>query len=167
MTRTPSTVKTHFSMPEALKRFDTFVPHRPDGECWLWTGAPDKDGYGVFSFMGGRIKAHRFAYQRWVGTIPKGLLVRHLVCDNPTCVNPVHLAPGTTQDNANDRERKCRGVVTRGVDLPQSKLIESDVVEIRQIYRHRIMTQQELADTYGVSRSNIHMVVNRKSWRHI
>lgn len=70
-----------------------------------------KDGYGKFATGGSRaqkhLRAHRFSYETYIGPIPDGLLIMHK-CDTPACVNPDHLAVGTTQDNVNDRMAKSR-----------------------------------------------------------
>lgn len=64
------------------------------GDCWLWTGAVQSRGYGNF-----RSKlAHRVAYEKYVGEIPKGLTLDHL-CRNRLCVNPDHLEPVTQYRN--------------------------------------------------------------------
>lgn len=42
--------------------------------------------------------AHRFAYERFVGTIPAGLQIDHL-CRTRLCVNPAHLEPVTNREN--------------------------------------------------------------------
>ena len=69
------------------------------GDCWLWTGATDHDGYGAFALKGHRkAKAHRFAYEELVGPIPVGLVLDHL-CRNKPCVNPSHLEPVTIREN--------------------------------------------------------------------
>ena len=72
--------------------------------CWLWQGAGDRTGHGQF-FLRRRengsqewVYAHRFAYERLVGLIPDGLVVDHQ-CNNPPCVNPVHLKPMTNVEN--------------------------------------------------------------------
>ena len=58
------------------------------GDCWLWTAALDRDGYG--RCRSGR--AHRWAYEAMVGPIPDGLVIDHL-CRVRACVNPSHLDP--------------------------------------------------------------------------
>ena len=52
-------------------------------------------------FGGTSTRAHRIAWQIAYGPIPAGLLVLH-TCDNPGCVNPVHLYIGTQKDNMRD-----------------------------------------------------------------
>lgn len=78
------------------------------GECWLWTGSVDKDGYGRVRFGGRRELAHRVAWTLEHGPIPDGMEVRHLVCDNPPCCRPEHLALGTHSDNMRDAAAKGR-----------------------------------------------------------
>ena len=70
--------------------------------CWLWTGAKDKDGYGVFSLGKKAQRAHRVAYKHWKGAIPQGHVIRH-TCTN-LCVNPAHLLTGTQQQNMDDKK---------------------------------------------------------------
>lgn len=75
------------------------------GDCWLWTGALDRNGYGRIS-TGGRgdpiAFVHRVAYELIVGPIPDGLVIDHL-CRNRACCNPDHMEPVT------DAENKRRG----------------------------------------------------------
>lgn len=46
--------------------------------------------------------AHRVAYAEAVGEIPDGLDILHK-CDNPACINPLHLYAGTHTRNMRDR----------------------------------------------------------------
>lgn len=85
---------------ETMRNFWTKVDM--SGECWLWTAAKERSGYGLWSppkATGLRMSvAHRFAYMHKVGPIPKGLDLDHL-CKNKSCVNPGHLEPVTHQEN--------------------------------------------------------------------
>ncbi len=78
--------------------------------CWEWTGAKTHFGYGKMMIAGKVVRAHRVSYELHVGAIPSELLIRHR-CDNPACVNPDHLEPGTQADNIQDMmERGRHGV---------------------------------------------------------
>lgn len=76
--------------------------------CWTYLGGRDKDGYGIISIANRSRRAHRVAFEVWIGKIPDSLCVLHS-CDNPPCVNPAHLFLGTDLDNARDRDAKGRG----------------------------------------------------------
>lgn len=95
-------------------RFESKVDRSNADGCWIWTGAPDKDGYGFLMVRPGDgkvsvVKAHRMAYEREYGPIPSGLCVLHR-CDNPACVRPSHLFLGTQLDNLADMRAKGRAV---------------------------------------------------------
>lgn len=68
------------------------------GDCWLWTGATARNGYGVFGVGEGTVLAHRYAYEDQVALIPVGLEIDHL-CRVRNCVNPQHLEPVTSAEN--------------------------------------------------------------------
>ena len=67
----------------------------------------DAAGYGTFGFDGKVRKAHRVAYILTFGEIPEGHHILHS-CDNPACVNPAHLRPGTRADNMQDALKRGR-----------------------------------------------------------
>src|ERR1035437_1111838 len=95
-------------------RFWSHVDKNGANGCHIWTGAKDGKGYGVF-FADGCCKAHRWAYQKLYGPIPKGLHVLHH-CDNPSCINIKHLFLGTQLDNVKDMIAKGRDNHARGDD---------------------------------------------------
>lgn len=66
--------------------------------CWLWRGATNRHGYGIFGVLGRSRMAHRIAYELSVGPIPEGLTIDHL-CRNHACVRPGHLEPVTNKEN--------------------------------------------------------------------
>lgn len=130
----------------AVIRFLAKVRTGPYSQCWEWTGSHTvKDGepwYGTFRGDDSvHIAAHRFAYQLWKGPLIDGLVVMH-DCDNPLCVNPMHLSQGTQKQNIEDAGRRGR---RRRVDDKTIEAIRSD--------RNGGMKLHEVAEKYGVSES--------------
>lgn len=78
-------------------RFDASYVVLPDA-CWYWVGFRSRAGYGILYWQGKTSFAHRYAYLRFVGPIPKGLELDHL-CRVPACVNWRHLEAVTHKEN--------------------------------------------------------------------
>lgn len=100
-------------MPKATTppevRFFRFVVE--SGDCWIWTAARDKNGYGLFKGSDNRMRrAHRWCYEYLRDEIPTGLMLDHL-CRNHSCVNPWHLEPVTNAENV---RRGARGELHPG-----------------------------------------------------
>lgn len=134
-------------------------------DCWTIDTHNNGNGYRRFEIKidGKRIKyyMHIESYKVHKGEIPEGLYVRHVVCNNPACFNPEHLEVGTQKDNMQDAVKADRQA--KGTKIPQSKLNEKKVLEIRKLYTEG-MKQKELAKMYGVNSTNISYVVNKKTW---
>jgi hypothetical protein len=130
------------------------------GECWEWTGARDKDGYGAFNYAGKTHRAPTVALEIDGRPVQPGMYACHR-CDNPCCVNPAHLYPGTPTQNMEDA--RARGRTKRGESQHMARLKEADVQHIRSCDD----SPRVLAELYGVSRSNITMVRLRRTWRHV
>ena len=139
---------------------------KSDG-CWEWGAGKVLDGYGHFSIAGVAQRAHRVAYQLYVGEIPEGMCVCHH-CDNPGCVNPSHLFLGTTADNMRDRENKGRGIrpMNTGEKHGHSKLTEAQVIEIRAKHSSGARVV-DLAKEFGVAHQTISKIVHRRTWTRI
>lgn len=87
--------------------FEQFFVRAGMEDCWHWTGAGARSGYGRFRIARKSKLAHRMAYELYVGNIPIGMQVCHK-CDHPTCVNPSHLFLGTQKTNIADAIAKQR-----------------------------------------------------------
>jgi hypothetical protein len=134
--------------------------------CWLWTGTPANDfGHGKLWVDGKFIGAHVFAYRLLVGCVQDGLQVLH-TCDVPNCVRPDHLYAGTQADNMADKMRRGRHNPTTGEKHGQAILHEEQVLEILQEYATG-SRQTFLAEKYGVARTTIQAIVERRSWKHL
>jgi hypothetical protein len=105
------------------QRFWPKVDKRGPDECWLWKAKRTKGGAGyglIYSGVGTvMIYAHRVSWELANGCpVPEGLLVCHS-CDNPGCVNPAHLWPGTQSENLMDMVAKGRSHQKRKTHCPQ------------------------------------------------
>jgi hypothetical protein len=173
-----------------LKRF--FQNVRKVGGCWVWVGSVTSGGYGQFRFRGKMRKSHRFLYEFMTGKRLGFLLACH-TCDNPPCVRPDHIFPGTHWDNMRDMvakgrqsklygnsngmrkhpERIQRGdrhysrrlpeLVLRGTSNGRACLSEGTIRNIRRLYQQGF-TQYELAKIYRVSQPTIHRLLVGKTY---
>ena len=134
-----------------------------DSGCWLWLAARN-DRYGFIVVDGKNMLAHRFSYELHCEAIPANNQVLHR-CDNGFCVNPKHLFLGTQQDNMTDKVNKNRQA--KGSNNGNSKLIDNDVLKIRQLLSENKYTQKEIADMFGVDPTTITNIKLRRQWRHI
>lgn len=115
------------------------------GECWEWTKATNMGGYGLFSYQGKTRLAHRLAWFFAYGEVLSSeVLLRH-VCDNPRCVRPTHLIPGTNADNAQDKRDRDRFPKT------QKRLPLDERSAMIEIYQAGRATQRTLAEAFGIS----------------
>lgn len=144
----------------------TEVLRRPElGPCWEWSGSRHGSGYGSVS-VGDSKKNHasRVAHLAWVGPLSDKQFACHH-CDNPPCINPAHLFAGTPKENSEDCAEKDRNA--HGERQGSHKLTEDDVRAIRSAYATGQFSLRELAGQYGVSTSNVGLLVRRKIWARV
>jgi hypothetical protein len=131
------------------------------GECWVWTAAKDRRGYGKIGDDGATKIAPRVAWEIEHGASPGDRCVLHH-CDNPGCVRPSHLFLGTAADNAADKVAKGRqstkatglGWHCMGERNPLARHSDDDVREARRL-REAGARITDLAARYGVHRTTI------------
>jgi predicted XRE-type DNA-binding protein len=153
-----------------MKAEDVLNNYTVVGECWEWKSALDSRGYGRVWFDGKVQKAHRVVYELVIGPIPEGegphgTCVCH-ACDNPKCIRPDHLFLGSNADNMRDRDEKGRAANQKGESNGNSKLTADQVSEIRRLYADGL-TQQAIADRFGIGQQQVSRVVNGKRWTHL
>jgi len=151
--------------PKIIKRFLSKI--KKDGQCIIWTGNTDSYGYGLMRIGKGREKAHRLSFKIHNGEIPKNMCVCH-ACDNPLCVNPLHLWLGTQSENLKDMKSKGRasGFKGKGESRYQSRLKENDILQIKGL-SFEGLNRSSIARIFGVAPGTISAVVRNKTWTHV
>ncbi len=146
---------------EIKRFFDKFT--QPESGCWLWLGekATKQRGpaYGRFAIYHSNHRivfyAHRLAYLFHYGTLPESLICHR--CDNPPCVRPDHLFPGTHMENMSDmvaKGRAPRPPVYRGEDHHKATLTSEQVKAVLALLATGT-PQRVIANEFGVSQSTI------------
>lgn len=161
-----------------MKRFwnkvnkDGPIPqHAPElGACWVWMGATDRCGYGLFfthkiNGLSQYKKAHRIAFENFSGHRPINKVLHR--CDNPPCIRPSHLFDGTQAENVRDMMTKGRAVYAKGSDIGNSKLLEKDVLLLRKSMPFKYGDVLKFSRLLGVSKQTIMSAARGRTWKHI
>lgn len=126
-------------------------------QCLIWPFSLDGPGYGQMIVGGRKVRASRYVCERAHGKCPTGKECAHS-CGVRVCVNKRHLRWATRSENMADKI--IHGTVNRGCRNGQCKLSKSEVTAIRRAKG----TLDVLAARFGVSRSHIGAIKNRKKW---
>ena len=144
--------------------FDAFLGPPTATGCREWQGYVQRSrGYGAFNVGRRHWLAHRFAWERANGPIPKGLYVLHS-CDNRVCCNPQHLSVGTHIENIRDCVAKRRHQHGEGHSF--AKLTEADVLALRAV-RARGESLGPLVHALGVDYSTAWYAAAGVTWKHV
>jgi len=152
-----------------VQAFHARVDRGSPDACWPWTGlrtraTKNPTPYGALGWRGKPSRAHRVAYEIAFGDIPDGAMVLHR-CDNTLCCNPTHLYLGDHAQNMRDMvERRRRAGKGSGAGNGRAKLSMAQAEAIRAMYAAGGVSQQRIADLYGVSQFAISAIVRGKRY---
>lgn len=137
--------------------------HDEPSGCRVWDGSLNKPGgYGRISYMGKGWRTHRLAYLLLQGPIPEGMDLLHS-CDNPHCINPNHLRPGTHAENIKEAYTKGRKTVSQGSGHPRFSFTAEQAQEIVASRQPAIA----VAAAYGVHPSTVYRLRNATTWKSL
>lgn len=134
---------TSESVAELPLRFSWSMPQRidrwmrrsvtADSECWVWTGARTRNGYGQLVIHGKHYMAHRVFYGYFIAEVPDGLDLDHL-CRTRSCVNPWHLEPVPRSLNLRRGDTKRTHMSSR-THCPQGHPYDAENTALRNGHR--------------------------------
>ena len=137
-----------------------------DGDCRLWTGTLNVDGYGCASFKGKHQYAHIISmliYNK-IEKIPSNLIVRHR-CPNQHkhCIAIEHLKLGTHKDNSADKI--IDGTSLIGSKNPSAIINEETAKKIYDL--KKTMTQKDRSIMFNVGIGIVNSIDNGITWSHV
>lgn len=143
-----------------------------DGDIWsVATGklrkmkTADKDGYKRVQLIleDGikRLYVHRIVCEAFHGPPPTIKSVCRHLDGNKNNNHYTNLAWGTQKDNVHDAI--AHGTHIRGERVHTSKLVEQDIIAIRQ----SPLSKKTIAEIYGVCLRTIQQICSRGRWKHV
>lgn len=124
-----------------------------DTSCWIWQRCINESaGRPVVMHPASKklCYAHCLYYEQHVGPVPEGMELDHL-CKQRDCIRPDHLEPVTHTVNC----RRAQHV----------RLSEEGAAMIRLLRKIWGLTELNLANLFGLSKSTVKHVLRDRSWR--
>lgn len=126
------------------------------------------NGYQVVSIRNGATKlqcrVHRIIWISQHGVIPEGYVIDHI--NNDKTDNQIkNLQLLTPQENST--KAKEDGLYHEGLDNKATKLDPDLKDEVAYLYHHTDLTQRQLAEVYGISKSRINQIIKEVGWTDI
>lgn len=152
-------------MTDSPREFIQAVIDWDSDECTpAWPFSFGAGGYPQAHLDGRCRVVHRWLSLRLHGEPPTNSHQSAHFCGNRTCLNPRHLRWATPKENNEDSVR--HGTRVRGERSPLARLTAEAVVEIRQALSVGEY-QAVVAERFGVTRSAIGHIAQRRTWRHL
>lgn len=109
---------------------------------------------------------HRLVLETFMGACPEGMEACHNNGDRLD--NRLgNLRWDTRSNNAKDAVRHGTISFGSGENNVRSKLREKDVINIIHLYNTKLFRQQEIADMYKISQSQVSHIFSRRRWKHL
>ena len=105
------------------------------GRCLLWTGSGDFNGRAQMGNKGETMRASHVVWNLYYGRWPKhGACLCH-VCNDPACVNPLHLIEADQNFNMYDRAAKNQGGILQACSPHDESSDERNDTEVEHFLR--------------------------------
>jgi hypothetical protein len=140
---------------------EVVLPYDGD-DCLAWPHGTTDSGYGVLTFNGKKVYAHRLVCEAAHGPAPTPRHEAAHSCGNGhlACVTKKHLSWKTRTENEADKLN--HGTRYRGSQHVNAKLTEDDVRQIRAMIG--TVTYKKIAEQFGVSIETISGINAGRSW---
>jgi hypothetical protein len=90
--------------------------------CAEWPQAKrGPKGYGAVTYQKKTHFAYKLIYEHFVGPVPEGMVLDHVVCNNPACCNFAHLEVVTPRENLM-RGNSASAINSRKTHCPRGHL---------------------------------------------
>ena len=144
--------------------YDVVLPYKGD-DCLFWPFARSGAGYGQIRMDQKLRYVHRLACAHKHGPSPEGKSLALHICGSGHlgCCNPNHMRWGTQTENMKDR--MDHGYCSKGENHPNSKLSETDVLEIMALKGQ--MSQRAIAARFNIVHATVGLIHAGKRWPHI
>jgi len=123
--------------------------------CLEWNSILKGRRYPIIHFLDKQEAVHRVVWKICKGDISKNMCICH-TCDNPKCVNILHLFKGTHKDNMKDKVNKGRQA--KGNKICQPMFTQSDIQQIFQL-RQKGLSMKEISEKFNTTKQTI--------WRYL
>jgi len=127
------------------------------GDCLVWVGPRNPDGYGAIRINSENVGVHRYAWMKVNGPIPEGKVIDHK-CLNRPCVNVEHLRLATFGQNCSNLSganpsNKSTGV--RNVSLKKGRFRVVVTKDRKQHYLGSYETLEEASEVAAKARAEL------------